>query len=63
MVSMTLIIVDAYSSDAIPIHLATEEAMGIYKESWRRQGAVAMHVSTGIWNCPASSSALPTPTT
>src|SRR6266700_5758089 len=26
-----LIIVDAYSSDAIPIHLATEEAMEIYK--------------------------------
>src|SRR5262249_49792264 len=26
-----LIIVDAYSSDAIPIHLATEEAMAIYK--------------------------------
>lgn len=32
-----LIIVDAYSSDAIPIHLATEEAMEIYKESWRRR--------------------------
>ena len=26
-----LIIVDAYSSDAIPIHLATQEAMAIYK--------------------------------
>ena len=27
-----LIVVDAYSSDAIPIHLATEEAMKIYKD-------------------------------
>jgi hypothetical protein len=40
-----LIIVDAYSSDAIPIHLATEEAMGIYKQKLAPQGAVVMHVS------------------
>jgi hypothetical protein len=40
-----LIIVDAYSSDAIPIHLATEEAMEIYKQKLAPQGAVAMHVS------------------
>jgi hypothetical protein len=40
-----LIIVDAYSSDAIPIHLATEEAMEIYKNKLAPQGAVLMHVS------------------
>ena len=40
-----LIIVDAYSSDAIPIHLATEEAMEIYKDRLAPQGAVVMHVS------------------
>lgn len=40
-----LIIVDAYSSDAIPIHLATEEAMAIYKSKLAPQGAVLMHVS------------------
>jgi len=40
-----LIIVDAYSSDAIPIHLATEEAMEIYKQKLAPQGAVVMHVS------------------
>jgi hypothetical protein len=40
-----LIIVDAYSSDAIPIHLATEEAMEIYKHKLAPQGAVVMHVS------------------
>jgi hypothetical protein len=40
-----LIIVDAYSSDAIPIHLATEEAMEIYKQKLAPQGAVLMHVS------------------
>jgi hypothetical protein len=40
-----LVIVDAYSSDAIPIHLATEEAMEIYKSKLAPQGAVVMHVS------------------
>jgi hypothetical protein len=40
-----LIIVDAYSSDAIPIHLATKEAMAIYKDKLTPQGAVLMHVS------------------
>jgi len=40
-----LLIVDAYSSDAIPIHLATEEAMEIYKAKLAPQGAVLMHVS------------------
>jgi hypothetical protein len=40
-----LIIVDAYSSDAIPIHLATKEAMKIYKSKLAPHGAVLMHVS------------------
>jgi len=40
-----LIIVDAYSSDAIPIHLATREAMAIYKAKLAPGGAVVMHVS------------------
>ncbi|RTL75235.1 MAG: class I SAM-dependent methyltransferase [Bradyrhizobiaceae bacterium] len=40
-----LIVVDAYSSDAIPIHLATQEAMAIYKAKLAPGGAVVMHVS------------------
>ncbi|MDO9441962.1 MAG: fused MFS/spermidine synthase, partial [Beijerinckiaceae bacterium] len=40
-----LIIVDAYSSDAIPVHLATAEAMAIYKSKLAPQGAVVMHIS------------------
>ena len=40
-----MIIVDAYSSDAIPIHLATQEAMKIYKDKLAPQGVVVMHVS------------------
>jgi hypothetical protein len=40
-----LIIIDAYSSDAIPVHLATKEAMAIYKDKLAPQGVVLMHVS------------------
>ncbi len=40
-----LIIVDAYSSDAIPVHLATKEAMAIYKSKLAPHGAVLVHVS------------------
>lgn len=40
-----LIIVDAYSSDAIPIHLATREAMAVYKAKLAPHGVVTMHIS------------------
>jgi hypothetical protein len=40
-----LIIVDAFSSDSIPVHLLTREAMAIYKRKLAPQGAVMMHVS------------------
>ncbi len=43
--SFDLIIVDAYSSDAIPIHLATQEAMAIYKRKLAPDGVVVMHIS------------------
>ena len=57
-----LIIVDAYSSDAIPIHLATKEAMAIYKAKLAPQGAVVMHVSNRHLSSKAWWSASPTPT-
>lgn len=40
-----LIVLDAYSSDAIPIHLATREAMKIYKDKLAPHGAIVVHVS------------------
>jgi len=40
-----LVIVDAYSSDAIPIHLATREAMAVYKSKLKPDGIVILHVS------------------
>ncbi len=43
--SFDLIIVDAYTSDAIPIHLATKEAMAIYKAKMTPTGVTMMHIS------------------
>jgi hypothetical protein len=40
-----LIIVDAFSSDSIPVHLLTKEAVAIYRQKLAPDGAVAMHVS------------------
>jgi len=40
-----LIVVDAFSSDAIPIHLLTREAMAIYLSKLAPDGVVVMHIS------------------
>jgi spermidine synthase len=40
-----LIVVDAFSSDAIPIHLLTREAMAIYRDKLSPNGMVVLHVS------------------
>ena len=40
-----LLIVDAFSSDAIPVHLLTLEAMRAYLESTSPGGVIAFHVS------------------
>jgi hypothetical protein len=37
--------VDAFSSDTIPVHLLTREAMAIYAAKLAPHGVVAMHVS------------------
>ena len=40
-----IIIVDAFTSDAIPIHLITREAMALYLRKLKPHGIVAVHVS------------------
>ncbi len=40
-----LIIVDAFSSDAIPIHLLTREAMAVYLKKLKTGGMVVLHIS------------------
>jgi hypothetical protein len=43
--SYDLIIVDAFSSDAIPVHLLTREAMALYLRKLDAHGMVVTHVS------------------
>jgi len=40
-----LLAVDAFSSDAIPVHLITREALGVYLRHLKPDGIVAFHVS------------------
>jgi hypothetical protein len=40
-----LIVLDAFSSDAIPIHLMTAEAMAMYLDRLAPSGALAFHIS------------------
>jgi spermidine synthase len=40
-----VLVVDAFSSDAIPVHLLTEEAMQLYFRHLRPDGVLAVHIS------------------
>ena len=40
-----MLALDAFSSDAVPIHLLTKEAFDIYKRHIRPDGVIAVHVS------------------
>lgn len=40
-----LIVLDAFSSDAIPVHLLTREALGVYLEHLAPRGILAFHIS------------------
>jgi len=43
--SYDLIIIDAFSADAIPVHLITREAIALYVAKLRPQGVLQMHLS------------------
>ena len=40
-----LIILDAFSSDAIPMHLLTREALSLYRRKLTPDGVIAFHIS------------------
>jgi spermidine synthase len=40
-----LLVIDAFTSDAIPVHLLTQEAFGVYMQHLRSNGILAAHVS------------------
>ena len=41
-----VIVIDAFSSDAIPIHLLTSEAIGVYESKLAPHGALVMHITS-----------------
>jgi len=41
----SIMVVDAFSSDAIPIHLITKEALQVFLKMMRQDGKIAFHVS------------------
>lgn len=43
--SFGAIVLDAFSSDAVPVHLLTREALGVYLSKLRPGGVLALHVS------------------
>lgn len=43
--SLDVLAVDAFSSDAVPMHLLTREALGVYGRAVQRDGIVLFHVS------------------
>ena len=45
-----LLALDAFNSDAIPVHLLTEEAFDIYQRHMKTNGIIAVHVSTRALN-------------
>lgn len=48
--SFDLLVVDAFSSDAIPIHLITLEALQTYRSKTKPGGVVALHISNRYLN-------------
>ena len=46
--SFDLLIIDAFSSDAIPIHLLTREAVALYMEKLDHDGVLLLHISNRL---------------
>ncbi len=43
--SLDILVVDAFSSDAIPLHMMTREALGVYGRVLRRDGLLLIHIT------------------
>jgi SAM-dependent methyltransferase len=48
--SFDLLVLDAFSSDAIPVHLLTVEAMRDYAARLRPEGVLAVHISNRVFD-------------
>ena len=47
-----VLVIDAFSSDAIPVHLLTSEAMAIYRRHMKPGGVIAFHVTNRYLDLP-----------
>lgn len=47
---LDLLVIDAFSSDAIPIHLLTREAVTLYMDKLAEDGVLMMHISNRFLN-------------
>ena len=45
-----VLVIDAFSSDAIPVHLITAEALGVYLRHMKPGGVIAFHVTNRFLN-------------
>jgi len=45
-----ILVIDAYSSDAVPIHLLTREALALYLDALEESGLLAVHASSLHFN-------------
>ena len=45
-----MLLVDAFSGDAVPVHLLTKEAVALYLKHLRPSGILAFHVSNSYLN-------------
>ncbi len=49
-VAFDLLVIDAYSSDAIPVHLTTLEAIRLYQERLNPGGVILFHISNRFYD-------------
>jgi hypothetical protein len=47
-----VLVIDAFSSDAIPVHLITSEAVELYRRHLQPGGIIAVHVSNHFLDLP-----------
>ena len=53
-----VLVVDAFSSDAIPVHLLTYEAVSLYRSHLRKGGVIAFHLSNRFLDLKSEVAAL-----
>jgi spermidine synthase len=45
-----ILVIDAYSSDAVPVHLTTNEAIALYRDRLKDNGILVLHISNRYYD-------------